>query len=135
MAVVARLLPRHWDGCRLLRFLTGLALLALAFAVRIDTHAAPAPSDVARAPAVAAPAVTEPGDASKGVREGARRAGERESAPVHEAAQVHPAAGDVGETRAGRPNLVAFAILVAGGAAHPGGATPRASGPRAPPIA
>lgn len=33
MAIVARLLPRHWDGRRLLQFLTGLALIALAFAV------------------------------------------------------------------------------------------------------
>lgn len=33
MAVVARLLPRHWDGRRLLQFLTGLALIAMAFAV------------------------------------------------------------------------------------------------------
>ncbi|MEV4708572.1 hypothetical protein [Actinoplanes sp. NPDC049316] len=32
MAVVVRLLPRHWDGRRLLQFLTGLALIALAFA-------------------------------------------------------------------------------------------------------
>ncbi|MFI7544079.1 hypothetical protein [Actinoplanes sp. NPDC049599] len=31
MATVARLLPRHWDGRRLLQFLTGLALIALAF--------------------------------------------------------------------------------------------------------
>ena len=33
MATVARLLPRHWDGRRLLQFLTGLALIALAFAL------------------------------------------------------------------------------------------------------
>jgi hypothetical protein len=32
MALLARLLPRDWDGRRLLQFLTGLALLALAFA-------------------------------------------------------------------------------------------------------
>ncbi|MEV4638784.1 hypothetical protein AB0J80_15670 [Actinoplanes sp. NPDC049548] len=32
MTVVARLLPRLWDGRRLLQFLTGLALIALAFA-------------------------------------------------------------------------------------------------------
>lgn len=32
MATVARLLPRHWDGSRLLRFLAGLALIALSFA-------------------------------------------------------------------------------------------------------
>ena len=33
MTTVARLLPRHWDGRRLLQFLTGLALIALAFAL------------------------------------------------------------------------------------------------------
>ncbi|WP_306208230.1 hypothetical protein [Actinoplanes sp. RD1] len=33
MATVARLHPRLWDGRRLLQFLTGLALIALAFAV------------------------------------------------------------------------------------------------------
>jgi hypothetical protein len=32
VATVVRLLPRHWDGRRLLQFLTGLALIALAFA-------------------------------------------------------------------------------------------------------
>lgn len=45
MAIVERLLPRYWDGRRLLRFLAGLALLALAFAVRVDAVAtAPAPA-------------------------------------------------------------------------------------------
>jgi len=45
VAIVERLLPRYWDGRRLLRFLTGLALLALAFAVRADAvAAAPAPA-------------------------------------------------------------------------------------------
>ncbi|MCA2214853.1 hypothetical protein [Jidongwangia harbinensis] len=51
MAEVARILPRHWDGHRLLRFLTGLALLALAFAA----PAFPAPSfgpDVTAQPAL-----------------------------------------------------------------------------------
>jgi hypothetical protein len=33
VTTVARLLPRHWDGRRLLQFLTGLALIALAFAI------------------------------------------------------------------------------------------------------
>ncbi|GGQ54846.1 hypothetical protein [Couchioplanes azureus] len=42
MAVVARLLPRLWDGRRLLQFLTGLALIALAFAAPA-LAAAPAP--------------------------------------------------------------------------------------------
>lgn len=40
MTAVTRVLPRHWDGRRLLRFLTGLAMIALAFTV----HVAPAPA-------------------------------------------------------------------------------------------
>jgi hypothetical protein len=48
VALLGRLHPRHWDGQRLLRFLTGLALLALAFAA----PAAPAEAAVTPAPAV-----------------------------------------------------------------------------------
>ena len=44
MAAVARILPRFWDGRRLLQFLTGLALIAVAFAI----------------PALAAPPATAP---------------------------------------------------------------------------
>jgi hypothetical protein len=53
VAVVARLLPRHWDGRRLLRFLAGLAMLALA----VTAPAVPAP-------AVPAPPLAAPVDAS-----------------------------------------------------------------------
>lgn len=51
MADLARVLPRHWDGRRLLRFLAGLAMLAL-------TLTAPAFSEQAAfvAPAVSGPA-------------------------------------------------------------------------------
>jgi hypothetical protein len=38
---VAHVLPRHWDGRRLLRFFTGLAMLALAFTVPAAVEAAP----------------------------------------------------------------------------------------------
>ncbi|MDY7084727.1 MAG: hypothetical protein SYR96_06425 [Actinomycetota bacterium] len=53
---MARVLPRDWDGPRLLRFLTGLALLALAFAA----HLAPAQLETAghTSPAATAPAAT-----------------------------------------------------------------------------
>lgn len=64
VTAVARVLPRDWDGHRLLRFLTGLAMLALAFAAQLApghlATAAPAPavSAVAVAPVVpVAPAV------------------------------------------------------------------------------
>ena len=52
MALLARLLPRDWDGRRLLQFLTGLALLTLAFAA----PAAPVAAASAPAPAVVSPA-------------------------------------------------------------------------------
>lgn len=45
MATVARLLPRHWDGRRLLQFLTGLALIALAFMVPALQESADQPAD------------------------------------------------------------------------------------------
>jgi len=75
-----RVLPRNWDGRRLLRFLTGLALLALAFTFRVDavtpaappsavvssagvsrTAASPAAASAAPAPPPAAPSVTDLG--------------------------------------------------------------------------
>jgi len=45
VATVARLLPRHWDGRRLLQFLTGLALIALAFAIPALTGPAGPPAE------------------------------------------------------------------------------------------
>jgi hypothetical protein len=62
MALLARLLPRDWDGRRLLQFLTGLALLALAFAApAAPAAAAPAPAPVVVTPAgQAGPAVEAP---------------------------------------------------------------------------
>ena len=69
MALLARLLPRDWDGRRLLQFLTGLGLLALAFAAPAAPVAAagapaPAPVVVSQAgPVVEAPAVDGPAPA------------------------------------------------------------------------
>ncbi|MGW4940366.1 hypothetical protein ACWEOZ_02080 [Actinoplanes sp. NPDC004185] len=45
MATVARLLPRYWDGRRLLQFLAGLALIALAFALPSVLSPAETPAD------------------------------------------------------------------------------------------
>ncbi|HEY0533425.1 MAG TPA: hypothetical protein VGD29_17685 [Actinoplanes sp.] len=55
MTAVTRVLPRHWDGRRLLRFLTGLAMLALAFTVHM-TPPAPSPPSLPAALPAAAPA-------------------------------------------------------------------------------
>lgn len=52
MAEVARAHPRHWDGRRLLRFLTGLALLALAFAAPVFAAPGPAVPDAITQPAL-----------------------------------------------------------------------------------
>jgi hypothetical protein len=60
VTAVARVLPRDWDGARFLRFLTGLAMLALAFAA----HLAPAQLETATpAPAPAVARVTVDGRA------------------------------------------------------------------------
>jgi hypothetical protein len=52
VTAVTRVLPRQWDGRRLLRFLTGLAMLALAFTVHA-TPPVPAPAISAAPPPVA----------------------------------------------------------------------------------
>jgi hypothetical protein len=61
VAVARRLLPRHWDGHRLLQFLTGLALLALTFggATVPAAPAAPAPVTTTVEAPPAAPAAPE----------------------------------------------------------------------------
>ncbi|MCM4083729.1 hypothetical protein [Paractinoplanes hotanensis] len=105
MTNVARVLPGDWDGHRLLRFLTGLAMLALAFAAHLTpAHLTPAhltPADPAPASAVVAvqsePAVvaaqteptavsaaaqSQPGTASAGA------AAQTESSPAEAAAGV-----------------------------------------------
>jgi hypothetical protein len=61
VADVARVLPRHWDGQRLLRFLAGLALLALAFAAHAGLIAQPGPAvAVPLAPATTSTTVDVP---------------------------------------------------------------------------
>ncbi|WP_203734305.1 hypothetical protein [Paractinoplanes durhamensis] len=69
MTAVARVLPRHWDGRRLLRFLTGLAMLALAF----TTPAPAAPATPIPVTSVAqsaeTPASVPPGESATAVSE------------------------------------------------------------------
>lgn len=67
VADVARLLPRLWDGQRALRFLAGLAMLALAFAANagligpapLPAASAPVQATVAESAALAQAAVAE----------------------------------------------------------------------------
>jgi hypothetical protein len=60
VTAVTYVLPRLWDGRRLLRFLTGLAMIALAFTVHVTP---PAPAHSAERPAVAV-AVAQAGPTS-----------------------------------------------------------------------
>ncbi len=65
MTAVAGVLPRYWDGHRLLRFLAGLAMLALACTAPLGTLAAgplsaPSAPAVVRTVAVAESTVAEP---------------------------------------------------------------------------
>ena len=122
MAVVARILPRHWDGRRLLRFLTGLALIALAFAVRVDGPAA-ASAALGPAPAAAsAPVQTVRDDAASDVGSGVGSGidGDRS---VERPAAIGPV--DATLSVPGVPPVTTT----------PAGAIPPAYGSRAPPAA
>jgi hypothetical protein len=59
VALLERLHPRHWDGQRLLQFLTGLALLALAFAAPAAPAAAAPPAPAAVVSAAEVPTAAE----------------------------------------------------------------------------
>jgi hypothetical protein len=144
VADVARLLPRHWDGQRLLRFLTGLALLALAFAAYAGVNTPP-PAAVAEpgpVPAIAA----APAPAEAAVPAGRPAAGDVSAI----GAQSEAATGDVlpigAQSKAGAALSVVAVALVAGLSvvasvrtggrlAVPGGVVPGAYGSRGPPLA
>ncbi|MEV6492823.1 hypothetical protein AB0M20_30010, partial [Actinoplanes sp. NPDC051633] len=60
MVDAVRLTPRLWDGQRLLRFLAGLAMLALAFAAHAGLIGPAAlPAATGEVPAVTAPATAD----------------------------------------------------------------------------
>jgi hypothetical protein len=115
VAVVRRLLPRHWDGHRLLQFLTGLALLALTFGgsavPATPVPAAPAPVTTT----VEAPAETAAKPAVHGVQSPAGRTADPSDECQHDASQA----------RVVQPVDDAAALA---------GATQRAHGSRAPPL-
>src|SRR3954452_6421684 len=66
VSALVHVLPRYWDGRRLLRFLTGLAMLAFAFTAHVP--AAPPPVVATPPPAAfaapAPPVVTAPAPAA-----------------------------------------------------------------------
>jgi hypothetical protein len=157
VATVARLLPRYWDGRRLLQFLAGLALIALAFALPsvLSPSDVPAESPVTIITTVdtpagpAAPVIEVPAP----IRLGGGRAGLALSAPetasgVTESAET----AEIAQTDAPAPGQV-YAGTVQGVAGLPvqprhggrgicvearaavAGATQRVHGQRGPPRA
>jgi hypothetical protein len=122
VADVARLLPRHWDGQRLLRFLFGLAMLALAFAAHagltgtaLSTPSAP---DTTVTTTVDVPAV-DPAPAT---------------ADVQAPADV-PAPALAAVTGVPAPALAAVADVPGSAEVVLASSTPASHGSRAPPVA
>ncbi|MFC4064722.1 hypothetical protein [Actinoplanes subglobosus] len=109
MITVAQPAARPWDGQRILRFLTGLAMLALAVTLRLPGPALPAPAAAPVAPAAVAGAaeVTAP------------------DPEIYESERVAPPA--VGEADVA-PATVTFATRI------PRGEAPGTTGSRAPPA-
>jgi hypothetical protein len=118
VALLERLHPRNWDGHRLLQFLTGLALLALAFSAPVaPAVAAPPPPAVAVAaaevPTVSAEIQTVSAD---------------DASPVtRDASASEPCRHDAGGYTAGTAPIDGTAALA--------GAAQRVHGSRAPPRA
>lgn len=131
MIAAAQQTPRPWDGRRVLRFLTSLAMLALAVTLRLPGPASPAaPVDLSSAAPPAAsvtagPApdasATTPGAAETSADAGsaARSAGREQEATE----PASPVAADDTAATAAAPRLL------------PAGETPQHAGPRAPPAA
>jgi hypothetical protein len=109
---VAQPAARPWDGQRILRFLTGLAMLALAVTLRLPGPALPVPAAAPVTPAVPVAAV----------------AAAEVAAPdpaIYESERIEPE--PVGEAAAA-PAAVTFTTRI------PHDETPGAAGPRAPPA-
>jgi hypothetical protein len=131
VADVARLLPRHWDGQRLLRFLTGLALLALAFAAHAGVTTPP-PAAVARPDPVPA-IVAAPAPVESAVVPVEIAVVPVETAAVDASPMGAQSNGAVVALAAGL--LVVLAVRAGGRLAVPGGVVPGAYGARGPPLA
>jgi hypothetical protein len=112
VAVARRLLPRHWDGHRLLQFLTGLALLALTFGGAAVPAAPPPAAPAPVTTTVEAPAETT---AEPEVQSATSQTVDRSDECRHDASRA----------RVAQPVDDTAALA---------GATQRAHGSRAPPL-
>ena len=108
MATVARLLPRYWDGRRLLQFLTGLALIALAFAVPTLQDPADQPAE---SPVTIITTVDTPLPGGLPVTDAPAGTDKTNLALTPEASAADPAAGspaDVGRSEAAAQSAAAL---------------------------
>jgi hypothetical protein len=129
--IVERLLPRHRDGRRLLRFLTGLALLAVAFAHRADGPVAPTVPLPATSAVVATAVVTTVDVAATAPSPGTTA---DQAATTVDPPSAGPAAPAVGPPSAGpAAPAVGLASVAVAAAALRAVADQRAHGSRAPP--
>lgn len=141
MIAVAQPVTRPRDGQRILRFLTSLALLALAVTLRLPGPADPVTVSpvTAASPAtvsVAAPAAPDlsPDTAftAAAVPDSAAAAA---AAPDSTSAAVAPGLAFAAAASEHRQPVLALAVTAPGRAESlPAGETPRSAGPRAPPV-
>ncbi|MEU4241167.1 hypothetical protein [Actinoplanes sp. NPDC026619] len=129
MTAVARVLPRNWDGHRLLRFIAGLAMLALAFTTPALAEPA-APIPVAAIPVTAIPVAAVPVTSVAVGETVAETSVAETSVAVSEPAPVLPAVRIWAATRPAEILVIlaleALVVLI--------GATARTRGQRAPPA-
>jgi uncharacterized iron-regulated membrane protein len=95
VAAVRRLHPRHWDGHRLLQFLTGLALLTLAFGTTAASAPPASPPATAVTTTVEAPAAAA---AAPTVRDEAARTSPRSEECRHDASRAARAVPPAADT-------------------------------------
>ncbi len=151
VGILARLDPRHWGGRRVLQFLTGLALVALAIVAAVDVPAAvAAPARPAVVTAAPPPGANPPGAArsdatgagldATGAALDATGAGLDATGAGLDATRAgfDAIAAEAVEARAirvvGAPDVVLQSTAVTGAAAvPPTGSTPASLGSRAPP--
>jgi hypothetical protein len=142
VAIVARFLSRARDGRRLLQFLTGLALVALSFVIRVDGPATTVGAAIDRPAAASAvdagPAAPPAADAALAVAPDSAVAPDPADASAT-SAQDTPSAADAGlAVRA--PGITAEHTGADGtpagiDATPTAGSTPASHGSRAPPLA
>jgi hypothetical protein len=131
VADLARVLPRHWDGRRLLRFLAGLAMLALAFTAPASSE----PAAFVAAPAVSGPAAFVAPPAVSGPAGFAESAPANAAAPAADAASPDVVASVVDRSFGELPlPLLPSTLVVAVAVAVLARVATRVRAPRAPPA-